>query len=97
MENVKNSPRKGLIVISAIIICFVVVLSMMAPDEPLSGMNEFIGFILIYGLAVFLIFPFWVKAIWNDIVPSISSLKQMDYWQALGLTVLVSLLTVLIP
>ena len=92
-----NSPRKGLILTSAMVICLLVVLSMMVPDEPLKGFWEFASALLLYALMVFLIFPFWVRSIWNNIIPGFSSLKQIDYWQALGLTVLVSILTVLIP
>ena len=97
MENNITQPNKVLIAISAIIICLLCGIGLVIPDEPLEWPLEYFGFVFVYILIVFLIFPFWIKSIWNNIVPAISSLKEIGYLQALGLTVLVSILTVLIP
>ena len=97
MENNINQPKKRLIAISAIIICLFCGIEFMLPKEPLKWPFEYFAFVLTAILMAFLVFPFWIKSIWNNIVPAISPLKEINYWQALGLTVLVSILTVLIP
>jgi cytochrome b subunit of formate dehydrogenase len=92
MENKSKPPNRLLIAISAIIICLCCGIALMFPDEPLKWPEEYIGFVIVSILIAFFIFPFWIKALWNSVVPAIGPFKEIDYWRALGLAVLVSIL-----
>jgi hypothetical protein len=58
-------------------------------------MNEVIGLAaiaLFIGLAVALIVAFPVMLLWNALMPDLFGLQLIGFWQALGLTVLCSIL-----
>ena len=96
METRKDQPNKLLLAVSAIIICFFCGISLVIPKEPMEWPQEFAWFVPLYILIAFLV-PFWIKSIWNNVLPAIGPFKEISYWQALGLVVLVSILTILIP
>jgi hypothetical protein len=52
--------------------------------------HVFVG--LIFAVAFALVFGLLVKLIWNSLMPSIFSLKEITYWQAFGIVILAKLL-----
>lgn len=51
-----------------------------------------IGLFIIIVAACCILFAFPVKWLWNWLMPELFSLKQITFWQALGLSLLCSLL-----
>ena len=51
-------------------------------------------FILVLGLCSF-IGVYFMKVLWNNLLPRITSWKEIDYWEAMGITAFISLLTTL--
>jgi hypothetical protein len=47
---------------------------------------------LIFAVAFALVFGLLVKLIWNSLMPTIFSLKEITYWQAFGIVILAKLL-----
>jgi|GEM_PF-3846341 hypothetical protein len=97
MENSTSSQKKVFVAISAIVLCIACGVGLAIPREPPEGLEEYLIFVVVYVLLVFLVFPFWVRGLWNTVIPTIIPVKEINYWQALGLIVLVSILSVLIP
>ncbi len=58
---------------------------------PIGSFGEFIG---IYAalLVIIPLFTVWLKALWNEIVPRIFTIRRISYWEALGLSILLSIL-----
>ena len=52
--------------------------------------HVFVG--LTFAAAFALVFALLVKVIWNSLMPSIFSLKEISYWQAFGIVILAKLL-----
>jgi len=100
-----------LIGISAVILCVLSVLVDLLPDEP-TTVQEFLPVTGLVLLFMFLVLPFWVRALWNGVVPSLcgggdsdcphcqkrlrAPTRKIGYWQALGIIVLVGLLAGLV-
>ena len=36
---------------------------------------------------------YWIKALWNNLIPRITSWKEINYWEAMGITAFIFLLT----
>ena len=91
-----NSPAV-LIAVSAVALTILVGTNIIPVNPEPSNTTDLIAVVAVYGALVFLAVPFWIRAAWNSVLPNIGPFRPVDYWQALGLLVVVSLLTLLVP
>ena len=47
---------------------------------------------LAIGAAIMVVFTFVFRWIWNNVVPDVFGLKEISFWQAIGILVLASIL-----
>ena len=88
MEN-ENPINKRLIIISFIILAFLS--GSAASSEPQYFSNQAS---LLIGVIVVLVGPLvaiWFKALWNEIIPRVTSWRKISYIEALGLMTLLLL------
>ena len=38
---------------------------------------------------------YWIKALWNNLIPRITSWKEINFWEAMGIISIISLFTLL--
>ena len=107
MSDIKNKLNKPLIIITFIIVvCFSVISNTKELFHMNSELNE--AFIngglagilakLVYMLALFLgsfIGVYWIKILWNNLLPRISNWKEINYWEAMGITAFILFFTTL--
>ena len=104
MNDIKRKLNKPLIIITFIIL---VCLSVKSHMKELFHMDiEFHQFI-VAGLASItakcvvmlllflcsLIGVYWIKILWNNLLPRITSWKGINYWEAMGITAIILLFT----
>ena len=44
-------------------------------------------------LIFFIIGVYWMKILWNNLLPRITSWKEINYWEAMGITAIILLFT----
>ena len=98
MNDIKNKLNKPLIIITYIIVVWLGVLSNTAEKFHMnSELNEaFINGCLagilakgVYMSALFLgsfIGVYWIKILWNNLLPRITNWKEINYWEAMGIS-----------
>ena len=62
-------------------------------DSP-AGFAAKWSFILTLFLGSFL-GVYWIKALWNNLIPRITSWKEINFWEAMGIISIISLFTLL--
>lgn len=95
MERKSKKLNKPLILFS---MAFVLILALIAdphmlPTEPIKSVGEFVG-IFIVALILVPVLNFWFRALWNNVMSSIFNLKEISYWESLGLLTLTGLLLI---
>ena len=101
MNDIKRKLNKPLIIITFII---VVCLSVISNTKELFHMNSDLNDAFIIGglagilakggymLALFLgsfIGVYWIKILWNNLLPRITRWKEINYWEAMGITAII--------
>ena len=104
MNDMKNNLNKPLIIFTFIFGVWMNVKSyvkeMLHMDSKLSnafdtadaGNAAQLAFTLVLCLCSFGLVQ-WVKAIWNNLIPRITSWKKINYWEAMGIIAFILLLT----
>ena len=107
MNDIKRKLNKPLIIITFIIVvCFSIISNTEELFHRNSELNEaFINGGLagilakwVYMLALFLgsfIGVYWIKILWNNLLPRITNWKEINYWEAMGITAFILLFTTL--
>ena len=105
MNDIKRKLNKPLIIITFIIL---VCLSVKSHMKELFHMDsELLNAFNVGGLAgivakwavmlvLFLgsfIGVYWIKILWNNLLPRITSWKEINYWEAMGITAIILLFT----
>ena len=105
MNDIKRKLNKPLIIITFIIVVWLGVISNM---KELFHMNSELNnaFIIgglagklakgVYMWALFLgsfIGVYFIKILWNNLLPRITSWKEINYWEAMGITAIILLFT----
>ena len=107
MNNIKNKLNKPLIIITYIIVVWLGVLSNTTEKFHMnSELND--AFIIgglagtlakwVYMLALFLgsfIGVYWFKILWNNLLPRITNWKEINYWEAMGISAFILFFTTL--
>ena len=105
MNDIKNKLNKPLIIITYIIVVWLGVLSNTTEKFHMnSELND--AFIIgglagtlakwVYMLALFLgsfIGVYWFKILWNNLLPRITNWKEINYWEAMGISALILFVT----
>jgi len=104
MNDIKNKLNKPLIIITFIIVVWVGVLSQMkemvhmnsgvgnALDGTPAGTTAKWAFMLMLFLGSF-IGVYWIKILWNNLLPRIANWKEINYWEAMGISAFILLFT----
>ncbi len=107
MDEIKNKLNKPLIIITFIIIVWLGVIS---NTKELFHMNSELNEAFINGglagifakgvymLALFFgsfIGVYWIKILWNNLLPRITNWKEINYWEAMGITAFILFFTIL--
>ncbi len=104
MNDIKNKLNKPLIIITFIIVVCVGVLSQM---KEMIHMNSGVGNALdgspagttakwVFMVMLFLgsfIGVYWIKILWNNLLPRITNWKEINYWEAMGISAFILLVT----
>ena len=102
MNDIKNKVNKPLIIITYIIVVWLSVLSNTtekfhmnselsnAFDGSPAGIAAKWAFMLMLFLGSF-IGVYWVKILWNNLLPRITNWKEINYWEAMGISALMLL------
>tara|TARA_B100000959_G_C14414243_1_gene391775 strand:- start:125 stop:439 length:315 start_codon:yes stop_codon:yes gene_type:complete len=61
-------------------------------DGGIAGLLALGTFMFSLLLGAFIL-VFFIKLLWNNLVPNITNWKKIDYWEAMGLTTIIILLT----
>ena len=87
-------PRKALLIWSIIGAVCIGLLSY-GPETPIGSFSK--GFVIgLFSIAIYLwVYPFWIKAVWNDIVIRLGNFRAIGYWEALGIVTLVAIFKIL--
>ena len=105
MNDIKNKLNKPLIIFTFIIVAWLGVISQMKEMFHMnSELND--AFIIgglagilakwVYMLALFIgsfIGVYWIKILWNNLLPRITNWKEINYWEAMGITAIILLFT----
>ena len=105
MNDIKRKLNKPLIIITFIIVvCFSVISNTEELFHRNSELND--AFIIgglagtlakgVYMLTLFLgsfIGVYWFKILWNNLLPRITNWKEINYWEAMGVSALILLTT----
>ena len=107
MNAIKRKLNKPLIIITFIIVvCF----SVISNTKELFHMNSELNEAFINGgqagilakwvlmLALFLgsfICGYWIKILWNTLLPRITNWKELNYWEAMGISAFILFFTTL--
>ena len=107
MNNIKRKLNKPLIIITFIIVVWLGVIS---NTKELFHMNSELNEAFISGgqagilaklvlmLALFLgsfIGVYWIKILWNNLLPRITNWKEINYWEAMGISAFILFFTTL--
>ena len=107
MDDIKNKLNKPLIIITFIILVWLGVIS---NTKELFHMNSELNEAFINGglagifakgvymLALFFgsfIGVYWIKILWNNLLPRITNWKEINYWEAMGITAFILFFTIL--
>ena len=102
MDDIKNKLNKPLIIFTFIIVVWLGVISQMremfhmnielsnAFDGSPAGTAAKWAFMLMLFLGSF-IGVYWVKILWNNLLPRITNWKEINYWEAMGISALMLL------
>jgi hypothetical protein len=88
--NIQKPLNKPLIIISSIILFFLSGTGALAEPTYIES-----PYTLLFGIAVVLIAPLaalWIRALWNEIIPRITSWREITFLETLGLMALLSLI-----
>ena len=106
MSDIKNKLNKPLIIITFIIVVWMGVLSQMKGmyhmnselsnvfDASPAGTTAKWAFMLMLFFASF-IGVFWIKILWNNLLPRITNWKEINYWEAMGISAFILFFTTL--
>ena len=106
MNDIKNKLNKPLIIITFIIVVWLGVISNtkelfhMNSELNEAFINGGLAGILakwVYMLALFLgsfIGVYWIKILWNNLLPRITNWKEINYWEAMGILALMLLFSI---
>ena len=106
MNDIKRKLNKPLIIITFIIVvCFSVISNTKELFQMNRELNE--AFIIgglagilakgVYMLALFFgsfIGVYWFKILWNNLLPRITNWKEINYWEAMGISALILFTTI---
>ena len=102
MNDIKRKLNKPLIIITFIIVVWLGVISQMkemfhmnselsnAFDGSPAGIAAKWAFMLMLFLGSF-IGVYWIKILWNNFLPRITNWKEINYWEAMGISALMLL------
>ena len=105
MNDIKNKLNKPLITFTFIIVVWLGVISHM--KELFHMDSELLNAFNVGGLAgilakwavMLLLFigsfigVYWIKILWNNLLPRITNWKEINYWEAMGITAIILLFT----
>lgn len=98
MTEMKKEINKPLIVFSTALIVLFLFLSdsnyFPIKIEPVKSFGEFIFLYAVFLVIVLIGLPIinlWFRALWNNVIPTIFGLREITFWESLGLLILISL------
>ena len=106
MNDIKNKLNKPLIIFTFIIVAWLGVISQMKEmfhmnselsnvfDASPAGTNAKWAFMLMLFFGSF-IGVYWIKILWNNLLPRITNWKKINYWEAMGISAFILFFTTL--
>ena len=106
MNDIKNKLNKPLIIFTFIIVAWLGVISQMkemflmncelsnAFDGSPAGTAAKWAFMLMLFFGSF-IGVYWIKILWNNLLPRITNWKEINYWEAMGISAFILFFTTL--
>ena len=106
MNDIKNKLNKPLIIITFIIVVWLGVISHMQElfhmnselsnvfDASPAGTAAKWAFMLMLFFGSF-IGVYWIKILWNNLLPRITNWKEINYWEAMGISAFILFFTTL--